>query len=84
MIWFFERGAEVTRIHTTLDNDTQEYVLVIEPPNEGLRSERYREQLAYHARLAELEEQLRADDWVPRGHVQLTEYGWRGPTTRPH
>jgi hypothetical protein len=82
MVWFFERAQLLARLETTFDNDAQEYVVVIETPNEALRTERFRTGEAYEARLLELEQQLRAQGWIQRGHVDMLESGWRGPTTR--
>jgi hypothetical protein len=83
MVWFFERAQEVTRLETTFDNDTKEYILVIEA-NGTPRIERFPNQQAFQARLGNLEQQLRAQKWVQRGDVEILEDGWRGPTTRPH
>jgi hypothetical protein len=82
MVWFFERAELLARLETTFDNDAQEYVVVIEAPNEPLRTERFTTAAAYEARLLELEHQLRAQGWVQRPHVDMLEDGWRGPTTR--
>jgi hypothetical protein len=82
MVWFFERAQLLARLETTFDNDAQEYVVVIEAPNEAIRTERFRTGEAYEARLLELEHQLRAQGWVQRGHVDMLEGGWRGPTTQ--
>jgi hypothetical protein len=83
MVWFFERAQEVTRLETTFDNDTKEYILVVES-NGTPRTERFPTQQAFQARLTNLEEQLRAQKWVQRGDVEILEDGWRGPTSRTH
>ena len=84
MVWFFDRAGGVARLQTTFDNEAQEYMLVIEAPDEPVRTERFATRETYEARLVALERQLRADGWVQRGDVEILDDGWRGPTTRQH
>ena len=81
MLWFFERGAEVTRLETRVDNNTNEYVLIIEPPDKPRREERYPTKEAFEARLVVLEQELAADNWKQRGDPHILPDGWRGPMT---
>jgi hypothetical protein len=82
MVWFFEREHEVTRLETRFDNDSGEYVLIIEPPNVALRTERFTSQQDFQARLVVVERQLKAQHWAQRRGVQILADGWRGP--QPH
>ncbi len=84
MVWFFEREQEVTRLETTFDNDTQEYVLVFDLTNGARPTERFASLVAFKSRLVELEDQLRAQNWVQRGDVQILDDGWQGPSTQRH
>jgi hypothetical protein len=82
MVWFFERAEVITRLTTSFENATREYVIVIESPDETVRTERFTTEQAYRARLAEIESELRAQGWAPLRNVALTANGWPGPSTR--
>ena len=62
MVWSFERAhGEVVRLENFFDNDTQEYLLIVQATNVVVRTERFGTQQSYHARLAALEHHLRAN-----------------------
>jgi hypothetical protein len=84
MVWFFERAQVITRLKTSFENATREYVIVIESPDETVRTERFTTEEAYRARLAELETDLRAQGWAPLRNVSITADGWPGPSTGRH
>src|SRR5437867_11975936 len=82
MIWSFERGDEVIRLETRIDNSKGDYILVIEWAERPPETERFTHYEAYHARLRGLEAQLAADHWALIGGRKLLADGGRGPT--PH
>lgn len=79
MIWLFERGDEVVRLETRVDNPSGEYVLVITRADSPPTIERFRDLGAYDARIRALEGQLAADHWAQVGSPTILSDGWRGP-----
>jgi hypothetical protein len=79
MIWLFERGDEVVRLETRVDNASGEYVLVSTWADSPPRIERYRDYAKYQARVLALEGQLAADHWTQVGGPTILSDGWRGP-----
>jgi hypothetical protein len=79
MIWSFERGDEVIRLETRIDNGRGDYILVIEWSERPPETERFTDYGAYHARLLTLESQLAADNWTQIGSPKILADGWRGP-----
>ena len=79
MIWSFERGDEVIRLETRIDNGQGDYILVIEWAERPPETERFTDYGAYHARLLALESQLAADNWTQIGSPKILADGWRGP-----
>lgn len=79
MIWSFERGDEVIRLVTRIDNGKGDYVLVIEWAERPSETERFTDYAAYQERLLALESQLAADRWTLIGSPEILPDGWRGP-----
>lgn len=79
MIWLFERGAEVLRLETRVDNTSGEYVLVSTWTEGASEIERFRDYAAYEARIHALEARLAAEHWVQVGSPTILSDGWRGP-----
>jgi hypothetical protein len=79
MIWLFERGDEVLRLETRVDNASGEYVLVSTWSESETRVERFHDHGKYQARILALEGQLAADHWTQVGSPQILSDGWRGP-----
>ena len=79
MIWLFERGDEIVRLETRVDNATGEYVAVIAWAESPPVTERFRGYEAFHGRMLELEGQLAADHWTQIGPPTIKLDGWRGP-----
>ncbi len=79
MIWSFERGDEVIRLETRIDNSKGDYILVIEWAERLPETERFTDYEAYHARLLALEGQLAADQWTLISGPKILADGWRGP-----
>ncbi len=81
MIWLFERGNEVLRLETRVDNASGEFVLVSTWSDNDTRIERFHNHAEYEARIRALEGQLAADHWTQVGSPQILSDGWRGPMT---
>jgi hypothetical protein len=79
MIWLFERGDEVVRLETRVDNASGEYVLVSSWADSPPRIERFRDYAKYQTRVLALEGQLAADHWTQVGGPTILSDGWRGP-----
>ena len=69
MIWTFERGDEIVRLETRVDNDTREYVVVITWADRPPQTERYADVALYNVRILALEAQLAADHWSLVGRL---------------
>lgn len=76
MVWFFERGGGVLELETRYDNDTLEYVLVLRPTGGATTVERFRDRLAFKARLVAVEHELTGQRWRPKGPPVILEDGW--------
>ncbi len=81
MIWFFERGKEVVRVETSVDNSTQEYVLVIRWSDRAPETERFQAVEAFDIRVKELEEKLAQENFAEVGGPIILADGWRGPVS---
>ena len=81
MIWLFERGDEVLRLETRIDNASGEYVLVSTWADGPPKIERFHDHALYETRLRTLEGQLAADHWTQVGSPTILSDGWRGPMT---
>ena len=81
MIWLFERGDEVLRLETRIDNASGEYVLVSTWADSVPRIERFHDHAEYEARILALEGQLAAEHWTQVGSPTILSDGWRGPVS---
>lgn len=81
MVWFFERGEETARLETLFENDSADYVLIVEVPGRERRTERFKNAQRFHARVLALEAQLTEEQWTQHGQPQILPDGWRGPTS---
>lgn len=79
MIWLFERGADVLRLETRVDNASGEYVLVSTWTEGPPQVERFRDFGTYEARILALEAKLAAEQWLQVGSPTILFDGWRGP-----
>ena len=81
MVWFFGRGNETVQIETRFDNVTREYVLEIAWADRAAETERFLLLPEFQARIAAVEQQLRAQSWAQVGGPEILTDGWRGPFT---
>ena len=72
----FERGPESFELETRYDNDRAEFVLIVHRPNVDPQIERFAKASEFRNRLAVLEQQLGADNWVRHGPMLLHD-GWK-------
>jgi hypothetical protein len=79
VIWTFERGDEVVRVETRIDNATGEYVIVGTWAGGRSETERFQDPAQFEARILALEAQLAADNWSLVGSPNILSDGWRGP-----
>lgn len=79
MIWTFERGDEVLRLETRIDNATGEYLIVSMWAERPSEIERFRDPMQYDLRIRTLEAQLTANQWCQIGSPHILSDGWRGP-----
>ncbi len=80
MIWIFRRDDEVTRLETSFDNTTQEYVLRIMWAHRPEGVERFASEAAFDERIHLLERKLAREQWIQSGPPILMAEGWRGPS----
>jgi hypothetical protein len=81
MIWRFERGDEVVRVETRVDNASAEYVVEIAWAGRPAETERFQDNAAFRTRILQLESQLAGEHWTQVGGPTLSWDGWRGPVT---
>jgi hypothetical protein len=67
MIWTFERGDEVLRLETRIDNATREFLIVSTWAERPPEIERFQDPAEYHVRVRTLEVQLTANRWSQIG-----------------
>ncbi|MEO8077098.1 MAG: hypothetical protein ABI818_12260 [Acidobacteriota bacterium] len=81
MIWRFERGDEVVRVETRVDNSSGEYVVEVTWAGRQAETERFLDNAAFRTRILELESQLAGEHWAQVGGPEVLWDGWRGPVT---
>jgi hypothetical protein len=80
MIWLFERGDEVVRLETRIDEATKEYVVAIAWADRPDAVERYGDLSLFRARILALESTLAAEHWSQTADSPtLLADVWRGP-----
>ncbi len=80
MIWLYERGDEVVRLETRIDEATKEYVVTISWADRPDATERYGDLSRFRARVLALEHQLASEHWSQRADSPtLIADMWRGP-----
>lgn len=77
MLWFFERRGETVRLETSYDNNTAEFVLVIEWPGRPSVTERFPDADSFTARVRDLEQSLSAERWTQVGSPMILPTGWK-------
>jgi hypothetical protein len=75
MVWFFEREDEQLEVETRFDNATLEFVMIVRKPEEE-HTTRFPDSETFRVRLAELTNQLEADDWLTSGPPAILPDGW--------
>jgi hypothetical protein len=76
MVWFFERDDQSVRVETRYDRQTKEYVLVVDRGNRRARTERFKTEARFEARLRQLQERFASEHWILHGPV-LQRDGWK-------
>jgi hypothetical protein len=76
MLWFFSRENESLRVETRYDNETAEYLLVVNRPDGLPETERFRDAAVFRQRLIQVEKGLSRDRWVTSKAPVLLPHGW--------
>ena len=76
MIWFFSRDTDELRIETRYDNDTGDYVLVVNWPDGRRQTERFSTLSDFRQRVVELQHTINGEGWLS-GSLQILGDGWR-------
>lgn len=76
MIWLFERNGESLRLETKYENDTAEFVLIVQARQGRPQIERFNDAVSFRERLEVLETQLLAAQWRQQGPMSLHD-GWK-------
>ena len=76
MIWFWFRDKRTIRLETRYDNDTSEFVVVIEHPDGSHESERFADLDVFRERLVVLEQTFEAAHWTQSGYPLLAPEGF--------
>jgi hypothetical protein len=81
MLWFFERSDKQIEVETRFDNKTLEYVVIVRRPDEEEKASRFKDSESLRLGLAELTQELEADDWLTSGPPVILPDGW--PNKQP-
>lgn len=76
MLWLFDRNDQHLRLETRYDNDTSEYVLILNWPDGREETERFADQQDYRRRLVALENRFETERWVRHGPPMILPEGW--------
>lgn len=76
MLWFFDRDDQHLRLETRYDNDTSEFVLIVNWPDDREETERFTDREAYRPRLVALETRFETERWVRGGPPLILLDGW--------
>lgn len=76
MVWFYTRDQEKLTAETRFDNDTQDYVLVLNWPDGRQATERFSTVEAFQERLNRLRQELESEKWSQSGPPVLLADGW--------
>jgi hypothetical protein len=71
MIWFWSRERQRMRLETRYDNDTSEFVMVIEHPDGRRETERFEDIGTFRERLIALEQAFEAEHWTQSGKPEF-------------
>jgi hypothetical protein len=80
-VWFFEHSHKQVTLETRFDNDTQEYVAIVQWPDGREQTERYCTAAGFQARLLALERERETERWHRNGPMIVLPDGW--PDKRP-
>ncbi len=82
MIWFYERDSQALQLETAYDNETAEYVAVVQYPDGRKETERFPDADSFRDWLMAFEDKLSDDRFIRRGPPVVLPYGW--PRGRTH
>ncbi|MGH9142864.1 MAG: hypothetical protein ACRD3J_02040, partial [Thermoanaerobaculia bacterium] len=67
MIWFYERDSQALQLETAYDNETAEYVAVVQHPDGRKETARFSDADSFRDWLMAFEDKLSDDRFVRRG-----------------
>lgn len=76
MLWFFDREDESLRLETRYDNDTSEFLAIVNYPDGSQRIERFLTLDDFRQWLDAFDVILREQRWAGRGGPILLPHGW--------
>ena len=78
MLWIYARGDQSLRLETRFDNETEEFVLIIDPEDGSQwQIERFKDPVLFRQRLVALENELESAKWQLDGPPMLLRDGWK-------
>ena len=75
MLWFYDRPNEQLRVEARYDNDTAEFVVVVNWPDGREQTERFSALHEFQAWLTSFDGAMAAEQWRPNTPIVLP-YGW--------
>lgn len=70
MLWFFERENQSLRLETRYDNETAEFVVMVQWPDGREQTERFTELETCRSWLAAFDNAVEAERWKPNGPLR--------------
>ena len=77
MLWSYLRRGDVFQVEATFDQATHEFVLRFRTGDQSERVERFKDEIAFRARLDSLDEELTAQSWSSCGLPAPLKDGWK-------
>ena len=76
MLWFFDRDDEALRLETRYDNESAEFVAIVNYPDGQIHEKRFGNIDAFRLWLEMFERNLALQHWTGRSGPLLLPYGW--------
>jgi hypothetical protein len=77
MLWTYTRGLDDIRVETSVDQGTNEYILVVRRSAKESSIERFPDASSFRVRLEALEQELANEQWRQVGPPVLLKDGWK-------
>jgi hypothetical protein len=76
MLWFYRRDDELITVETRFDNESREYLLILQTADHQQTVQRFKDLEAFKERLLRAEEKLATERWLQAGPPIIMLDGW--------